>query len=172
MSEEDFAELRDRNEELDEVTEKLETLPENLVKYAQVARDLALGLVPVLVVEVFCAKDSALCKACARENVAYIGITEEENLLLKSMQLFLGEVMLSLLGRKPPKICLHIASPCTAGCSFRFKELAQTEVSSSLVRTDEEACCLLESPRKASPALLQGRSAYSGVAEELCAVEG
>eukprot|EP00439_Symbiodinium_sp_Y106_P000633 s1495_g1.t1 len=52
-NEEDFAELRDRNEELDEVTEKLETLPENLVKYAQVARDLALGLVPVLVVEVW-----------------------------------------------------------------------------------------------------------------------
>ena len=123
VSEEDFAELRDRNEELDEVTEKLEKLPENLVKYAQVARDLALGLVPLLllVVEVFCAKDGALCKARARENVAYIGITEEENFLLKSTQLFLGEVMLSLLGRKPPKIYLHIASPCTAGCSFRFK---------------------------------------------------
>ena len=114
--------LKGAVEELDEVREKLEKLPESLQKYASVARELALGLVPLLVVEVFCARDSALSKACVREGVSYIGITEEENFLEKNTQLFLGEVLLCLLGRKPPAVYTHIASPCTAGCSFRFKD--------------------------------------------------
>ena len=82
------------------------------------ARKLALGLVSLLVVEVFCARNSALRKACVGESVASIGITEEENFLEKNTQLFLGEVLLCLLGRKPSAVCMHIASPCTAGCSF------------------------------------------------------
>ena len=94
---------------------------EALAKYEPVARDLALGSVPLLVIEVFCSADSALCRACARDRVAYIGITEEEDFLSKSTQLFLGEVLLCLLSRKPPQIYVHIASPCTAGCSYRFK---------------------------------------------------
>ena len=113
--------LRERVEELDSLNEKLEELPENLLKYRPVAMDLALGLVPLLVVELFCARDSALCTACKREKVAYIGITQEEDFLSKGTQLFLGEVLLCLLKRNPPKIYIHVSSPCTAGCSFRFK---------------------------------------------------
>ena len=33
----------------------------------------------------------------------------------------MGEVLLCLLKRNPPKIYIHVSSPCTAGCSFRFK---------------------------------------------------
>ena len=106
---------------MDSLNEKLEELPENLLKYRPVAMDLALGLVPLLVVELFCARDSALCTACKREKVAYIGITQEEDFLSKGTQLFLGEVLLCLLKRNPPKIYIHVSSPCTAGCSFRFK---------------------------------------------------
>ena len=113
--------LRERMEELEEVCEKLEKIPTNLAKYEPVARDLALGSVPLLVIEVFCSTDSALCRACARDRVAYIGITEKEDFLSKSTQMFLGEVLLCLLSRKPPQIYVHIASPCTAGCSYRFK---------------------------------------------------
>ncbi|CAE7217587.1 unnamed protein product [Symbiodinium sp. CCMP2592] len=113
--------LRERVEELENLHEKLEELPENLLKYRPVAVDLAMGVVPLLVVELFCARDSALCAACKRESVAYIGITQEEDFLSKNTQLFLGEVLLCLLKRNPPKIYIHVASPCTAGCSFRFK---------------------------------------------------
>ena len=61
--------LRERVEEMDSLNEKLEELPENLLKYRPVAMDLALGLVPLLVAELFCARDSALCTACKREKV-------------------------------------------------------------------------------------------------------
>ena len=113
--------LTEREEELANLNEQLEELPPELMKYRPVAMDLALGLVPLLVVELFCARESALCAACKRENVAYIGITQEEDFLSKGTQLFLGEVLLCLLKRNSPKIYIHVASPCTAGCSFRFK---------------------------------------------------
>ncbi|CAE7356130.1 GIP [Symbiodinium sp. CCMP2592] len=94
--------LRERVEELENLNEKLEELPENLLKYRPVAVDLAIGVVPLLVVELFCARDSALCAACKRESVAYIGITQEEDFLRKLLQNHCQDVLLT---QEWPKTC-------------------------------------------------------------------
>ena len=105
---------------LEEVLEAVSALPERLKKFERVARELAQGSVALLVVELFCARGSALEKACDRENVAYLGITEAEDFLHEETQAFLAEALLVLKSRQKTKVYVHIATPCTAGCSWRF----------------------------------------------------
>ena len=95
-------------------------LPRNLEKYLDVAQDLARGIVPWVVVELFCSKDSAISQACKRAGVAYIGITQEENFVDPNTQAFLGETLSVLKSRYQTKVYVPIATPCTAGCSWRY----------------------------------------------------
>ena len=99
------------------------TLPSHLEKYLDVARDLARGIVPLLVIELFCGPESAISQACKRSGVAYIGITEAENFVDPHTQEFLAETLLVLKSRFRTSIYVHIATPCTAGCSWRHYNL-------------------------------------------------
>ena len=74
----------------------------------------------LVVIELFCSKDSAIAKACRRAEVAYLGITQEENFFSAETQAFLKEALSVLGSRFSTKVYLHIATPCTAGCSWRF----------------------------------------------------
>ena len=95
-------------------------LPSNLEKYLDVAKDLARGIVPSVVIELFCSTDSAISQACKRAGIAYIGITQVENFVDQNTQLFLGETLSILKSRYQTKVYVHIATPCTAGCSWRY----------------------------------------------------
>ena len=98
-------------------------LPSNLEKYLDVAQDLARGIVPLLVIELFCGPESAISQACRRAGVAYIGITASENFVDPNTQEFLAETLSVLKSRYCTRIYVHIATPCTAGCSWRHYNL-------------------------------------------------
>ena len=98
-------------------------LPSNLEKYLDVAQDLARGIVPLLVIELFCGPESAISQACRRAGVAYIGITAAENFVDPNTQEFLAETLSVLKSRYCTRIYVHIATPCTAGCSWRHYNL-------------------------------------------------
>ena len=98
-------------------------LPSNLEKYLDVAQDLARGIVPLLVIELFCGPESAISQACRRAGVAYIGITASENFVDQNTQEFLAETLSVLKSRYCTRIYVHIATPCTAGCSWRHYNL-------------------------------------------------
>ena len=76
----------------------------------------------LLVVELYCKEGSALENACQKEDVPYVGISRKIDLFNGETQEFLAEVFSVLKPENPSvRLYVHIASPCTAGCSFRFK---------------------------------------------------
>ena len=65
---------------------------------------------------------SALESACQKEDVPYVGISRKIDLFNEDTQEFLVEVFSVLKTESPSvRVYVHIASPCTAGCSFRFE---------------------------------------------------
>ena len=72
--------------------------------------------------ELYCKEGSALESVCQKEDVPYVGSSRKIDLFNEETQEFLSEVF-SVLKLENPSVRLyvHIASPCTAGCSFRFK---------------------------------------------------
>ena len=107
---------------LAETAEKANALAPHLAVFESMARDLARGAVKLLVVERYCKVGGALEIACQKEDVPYVGISRRIDLFNEETQEFLAEVFSVLKPENPSvRLYVHIASPCTAGCSFRFK---------------------------------------------------
>ena len=107
---------------LAETAETANALAPRLAVFESVARDLARRAVKFLVVELYCKEGSALESVCQKEDVPYVGISRKIDLFNEETQEFLSEVFSVLKPENPSvRLYVHIASPCTAGCSFRFK---------------------------------------------------
>ena len=68
-----------------------------------------------LIVELCCELDSAIRRLCQKRCVPYIGI--DRNINVKSS--VFRDLMKFVLGRKG-WVCVHISTPCTAGCRLRY----------------------------------------------------
>ena len=79
------------------------------------------GTVP-LVIEVCCQKDSAISKVVRKSGTPYLGITEEVGFsnAVKAILRF-------VIHFKRHPVCIHLSTPCTAGCGLRNLQLERSE---------------------------------------------
>ena len=75
----------------------------------------------LVVVELFCQEESALCKAAKRLDIPYVGVTEKINFCAEQTQCFLKELFSVLQSGLKIEVYCHVSTPCTTGCRLRHR---------------------------------------------------
>ncbi len=92
------------------------------LEYVSLCERVAQNCVELLVVvELFCQEESALCVGAKRLDIPYIGITEKINFCAEQTQCFLKELFSVLQSGLKTKVYCHVSTPCTTGCRLRHR---------------------------------------------------
>ena len=91
------------------------------LEYVSLCERVAQNCVELVVVELFCQEESALCVGAKRLDIPYIGITEKINFCAEQTQCFLKELFSVLQSGLKTKVYCHVSTPCTTGCRLRHR---------------------------------------------------
>ena len=91
------------------------------LEYMSLCERVAQNCVELVVVELFCQEESALCVGAKRLDIPYVGITEKINFCAEQTQCFLKELFSVLQSGLKTKVYCHVSTPCTTGCRLRHR---------------------------------------------------